>query len=494
MSRFLAVLLSAALLAGCASLSGTGLPAATGTEVAACAAWFEQLDAAVDQHHVRDVEADRIAGFAGLRIDRISASLRDRAAADANAFGAWLARLQELDAEGRAVEIGNLPDSAFPLDGSADAAAARTRASTCSAAWRPALERNAALRSMLIARAEVPDRYASWQRAIGLYPLVRWPFFSGVQRWENEHRAQIERWAAAPPLTQRYVPLRERAALDTARWWRDRPRDALGIPRFTADESTALLAAHAPAFEIETHTAADRFGAPVWREGRASGVDTQTPVVYQRIAAMRYRGRVLLQLVYGLWFPERPAERGFDLLSGALDEVLVRITLAPDDGRPLMVDTIHGCGCYQVFAPSAELRLRNDAPRDVEWAYAPITLPPLKSAERIVVRIAAGTHYVVGIARDDGTAGTPYALRDDGALRRLPLPQGGTRSLFGADGLVAGSQRGERLFYWPMGIASAGAMRQWGHHATAFVGRRHFDDADLIERRFEIPALDSAPP
>jgi hypothetical protein len=37
-----------------------------------------------------------------------------------------------------------------------------------------------------------------------------------------------------------------------------------------------------------------------------------------------------------------------------------------------------------------------------------------------------------------------------------------------------------------MGIDNAGAMRQWGTHATAFIGRRHFDDADLIERRFEI--------
>ena len=25
-------------------------------------------------------------------------------------------------------------------------------------------------------------------------------------------------------------------------------------------------------------------------------------------------------------------------------------------------------------------------------------------------------------------------------------------------------------------------MRQWGRHATAFVGRRHFDDADLLDR------------
>ena len=28
-------------------------------------------------------------------------------------------------------------------------------------------------------------------------------------------------------------------------------------------------------------------------------------------------------------------------------------------------------------------------------------------------------------------------------------------------------------------------MRQWGHHATAFIGRRHFDDADLFENILE---------
>jgi len=74
-------------------------------------------------------------------------------------------------------------------------------------------------------------------------------------------------------------------------------------------------------------------------------------------------------------------------------------------------------------------------------------------------------------------------------LRSLPLPGGGTRSLYGPDGLVAGSERSEREYFWPMGITSAGQMRQWGRHATAFVGKRHFDDADLIELRFaRVPA------
>jgi hypothetical protein len=32
-----------------------------------------------------------------------------------------------------------------------------------------------------------------------------------------------------------------------------------------------------------------------------------------------------------------------------------------------------------------------------------------------------------------------------------------------------------------MGIPSPGAMRQRGLHATAFAGRRHFDDPDLLD-------------
>ena len=75
-----------------------------------------------------------------------------------------------------------------------------------------------------------------------------------------------------------------------------------------------------------------------------------------------------------------------------------------------------------------------------------------------------------------------------GALAWL-LDRGLERSLYGVDGLVAGSERPERDLFWPMGIESAGQMRQWGRHATAFVGRRHFDDADLIERRFDRVAV-----
>jgi len=39
-----------------------------------------------------------------------------------------------------------------------------------------------------------------------------------------------------------------------------------------------------------------------------------------------------------------------------------------------------------------------------------------------------------------------------------------------------------------MGIESAGQLRQWGRHATAFVGRRHFDDPMLLDSYFALSA------
>ena len=485
------VLAISLVLSACANFATPALPFTAALPNPDCARWFAQLDGAIHSAGVRDAEAEPIVGFGGLRIDRIGTALRSRAAGSPAAFEAWLARLQTLESEGRRAEIANLPSAAFPLGGASDASAAMARSQACSAAWRQPLQADPSLRASLLARAEVPDRYAGAQRAAGLYPLLRWPFFAGVEAWQRDHQAQMARWSVAPLDTQRYVPVPEApAAAAPAGPWQ-RPRDALGLPQFGPGEAAALLAAYAPTLAIETRGSFDRFGAPEWRVGSAApAVDTSAPVVYQRLTSTRYRGKWLVQLVYTVWFPERPPRSRFDLLAGALDAVVLRLTLAEDDGRPLLLDTIHACGCYHLFLPGAGLQLRDGAPQHVEWAFVPATLPPTRSGQRLVVTLDSGSHYVMAAALDTGRPGTPYALRPEDELRSLPLPQGGRRSLYGPDSLVPGSERPERFLFWPMGIASAGAMRQWGHHATAFVGRRHFDDPDLIERRFVIPALE----
>jgi hypothetical protein len=444
--RVLCLLAVSLLVAACTA--PTRAPA-TGDD---CASWFGRLDGAVDAAGVRDAQEERIDGYPGLRVDRLGVATRH-----STAFDAWLERAIELDRGARDAEIANLPRGVFPLDGAADAAAARARSDSCRAAWHNRLN-TPAQRQALLDQATVPDSYVTPLRALGLYPIVRVPFLHGVERWQQEHRQTVAAWARSAPPVQRFVP---------------RDDDA-------------------PVFEIEAHdgglAAFDRFGVPTWTAQAAPRVDTTQPVAYQRESRTLYRGQMLTQRVFTLWFPERPPRGWFDLLAGSIDGLVVRLTYAAD-GTPLMVDTIHACGCYHLFFPADGVRLRNDLPAHEEPVFIPTALPQLHAGERLVVRISSAAHYVTAVARDSGRTGMAFTLRDDDELRSLPLPDGGRRSLYDADGFVAGSERGERLLFWPMGIANAGAMRQWGHHATAFIGRRHFDDTDLIERRFSIPDL-----
>ena len=106
----------------------------------------------------------------------------------------------------------------------------------------------------------------------------------------------------------------------------------------------------------------------------------------------------------------------------------------------------------------------------------PSRLSVLKRGQRIALRIESGTFYVTGLRVVDSIAAdaTHYRIRDENSLRSVPMPTGGNRSLYRPDGIVAHSARDERFVLWVTAIDSPGAMRQWGQHATAFVGHRYF--------------------
>jgi hypothetical protein len=487
--RAAASLAALAVAAGCASVGEPLRSNLRSASEQACAAWFQRLDATVDRAGVRDAGAQRIAGFPYLRVDRFLASFRDEVATREDAIATWVGQLAELDRSAREAELSNLPADALAALPADSVAAALARTEQCATALRAVDVADETRRALLRANAQVPDHYSDAKRVIGLYALVREPFRRGVERWQDEARAAFAR-ALAGPVT-RYEPAgapvpaqRIAQIVSTLR------TDALGIPMLDAAAREALWHAFAPALEIETAGAFDRFGALGWQDGRALGVDISRPTVYRRIAFTRIAGHSHIQLVYTLWFPERPRTGAFDLLGGRLDGLIWRVTL-DRQGRPLIFDTIHPCGCYHMFFPTAALEPRPPPEPGIEWAFVPLRLPTLDAGARITVRLAARTHYVVGV-RVDGDAGLEratgersiYAFADEAVLRTLPLATSATGSAFGPDGIVPGTERGERWLFWPMGIAEPGAMRQWGTHATAFVGRRHFDDADLIERRF----------
>ena len=521
------LLASLTVVAGCAGPAATS-PATPLSEAAVCADWYHKLDAVTRQAGVSDGGARRLPGYPFLRSDRFLASFGDEVADNTAAFGAWVGRLAELDRDARDAELSNLPLQFLPLLMTDDAASKKrkqriqTTTRVCARQAVRALLQSAPMatapgRRLLAAQAQVDDDYSESKRALGLYPLTRVPFFAGVQRWQQ---TTAEKFAAkASPdatLVKRYSPASEPVpAAQIAEAYARRNPDALGVPSLSPPDTALLLRAYAPEIHIETRGRYDRFGALQWgadsmlldafeasRPGsaQAPSVLVEQPVTYQRLAYTRYQGQTLLQLVYSVWFPERPRVGGIDLLSGQLDSVVLRLTLAPD-GTPWLYDSIHSCGCYHLFFPTPSAKAlappsagAASVAEPIEWAFVPTTLPALMVGQRMTLHLESGTHYVKGlrlvVEPPDGSP-MPYALLDDAALRTLSASgtlSGVTRSAFWPSGIVPGTERGERLLFWPMGIASPGAMRQWGRQPTAFVGRRHFDDARLLELRFELDA------
>jgi hypothetical protein len=490
------ILLLLALATGCASLDAP-LRAhleAPSARVRDCAGWYEALDQAVDESGVRDAQQQRLAGFPYLRADRSFAALRGRAAQGGPAFIAYVQRLGELDLQARVHEIRNLPrerlDRLPGMTPEVSRALALQRTRECARLLRELDLDQPEARAALLQRVAVADDYSALARFLGLYPITRLAFASGVRRWEDETRASFERQPEDGPPAVRYAPpapsqpmSRQSIAGLLARANFDPLRQVQLSERELAD----LAAVYAPSFEIAIAGDYDRFGRLRWRRGAAMPeVDAAQLAVYVHPAYTHYGETLLLQLVYTLWFPERPPSGAVDLLAGRLDGIVWRVTLAPD-GEPLLYDSIHPCGCYHLFFPTPRARPRPAPDPLEEWAFVPHRLRRVAEGERPVVRLASATHYIEGVSLVRGADSlTRYVFHPYDELRSLPRLTGDSRSLFGPDGLVPGTERLERWLFWPMGVPSAGAMRQWGRHATAFVGRRHFDDADLVQRRFDL--------
>jgi len=479
------VLLLACVLLGACAAADPYRAAPVAAQLAArdaagdCARRFAMLDTAIDALGVRDAAAVRVPGFPFVRVDRVHAALATELddARDAARVRAWLDGVVALDAQARRIEVANaaLPAAA---GGDLDALA------HCRALLVGALDgaRDGAKLTALRAAATVPDDYSDALRALGLYPLTRLAFAAGIRRWHEDTLAvfnQPEDALARRGVRRIYGPRAAAAAVKPL------ARDALGVPRADAATLAALLQRHAPVWDIDTASDDDRIGALVWQGAPAAlAVDVAQPTVDAQVAYTRLAGRWQLQLVYTAWFAARPPQSRFDALAGPFDGVVWRVTL--DDAlEPLVYDAIHPCGCYHLFFPTSRLAARPVEPSLDEGLFAPQTAPALRPGQRLRLRIESRTHYLQRVAvAGEAAPDLVYGLRDADTLRSLPLPGGGTRSAFDRDGLLPGSERLERAFFWPMGIASAGQMRQWGRHATAFVGRRHFDDPALFDRYF----------
>lgn len=479
------VIVCAVSLASCASM-----PSETATPLETCQDLIRRVDQRVADRHMTDAEAARVEGFPYLRTNRFLASFRAELVAQPNSapvWEDWIERMRALDRTAREIELRNL--GAANIEDTVEA---------CATSMLDADLEDPNFAARVAEKVRVPTHYDDGVRALGLYPLTQLGVALGFENWKAENlpsfkldpeiwQASEQRYSVDKPADMTLITQQDVAALiDLA------SNNALGIPDLEGSVLESIARLYAPVFAVESNSGADQIGKPVWDEAGQPTTDPQDPLLYIRLSHTRFDGEVLPQLVYSIWFPARPRTGPLDILGGAMDGLYWRVTL-DRKGEPLIYDTFHACGCYHLFFPAEEVRRVHVAEDDDlrEEPLVPIVAPVLKTGERLVVHVAGTSHYVRGLSTtaEDGHAislrpvdemeGPSYGLRS------VESGGGQYKSIYEPDGLMAGTARLERFLLWPMGISSPGAMRQWGTHATAFVGERHADDPFLFEQAFE---------
>jgi hypothetical protein len=484
LQRILALILAALLLAGCAIIPAPTRSVRIGESgrLGACAEFFEFLDSRASVSQALDSSTFRVEGYPYLRTNRFLASFSSNAVADRAAFDAWVDRMQALDQEARRHEIANLRTTAGPAN---DQGGLNAEVVSCGdllkAADFQSSEQQAALRKTVA----VPDEYLALPRVLGLYPLTSLFVSRGVSNWHAEAR---KAFSTEPPVGWRsihYLPENNAAPQNAGQIIATAKRDALEIPNYSSNELEALFRMYAPVWEVQIGAEYDRIGAPVWTSRGELDIDTRQPQTYTLLSFTRFDREVLTQLNYIIWFPARPKDHSLDIYGGRLDGLNYRVTLDPN-GEPLLYETIHNCGCYYNAHPTRKLAVRDK----IDYAEPPLILKapePTPSEGRLTVAMESRTHYVRHLYPTDirpHSETVVYSLADYDELRSLPDTKGGRRSMFDPDSLAPGSERLERFILWPTGVVSPGAMRQWGRHAVAFVGERHFDDPFFMDTMF----------
>lgn len=443
-----------------------------------CNQWIQRLDRTATTN---DAQYSRVMKQPWLRTDRYLASFAEEPMAD-HVLHYWFQQLLENGKEGFTNEVLAIPNFGKGLDVDRleeciDIVARQFFAAEFQPLWQ-AEDNDDSL------RVAVKDHYSGLKRALGLYPIIKGAALKGILGYQQETKDSIAsfdpalmgdlktyRFPQSQKLSQVEVAELLKAAYD---------RSPLDTPRLDAVDLALLFERHAPELAVDQQHEDDQIGAiSVSVDGEYS-VQTNQPLVYTYPSYTRFRGENLLQLNYGFWFPSRPSD---DVYGGFLDGIIWRVTL-DKKGEVLLYDSIHQCGCYhKYFVPQdrqAELK---------EQVWDGRVEPPMvfyiqDPSPRARLYINSIEHYILKVTAGMPTAtATQYQLAAYNDLTRLQTSSG-YKSLFGDDGLVADSSRTERFYFWPLGIKSAGAMRQKGTHAIAFIGRQHFDDVDLLEQVF----------
>lgn len=226
-----------------------------------------------------------------------------------------------------------------------------------------------------------------------------------------------------------------------------------------------LAARFCPVFVVQSDRPENLIGRVKAVKGKGEkaeiAVDTNDPAVYFEEKSVIVGGKNFTNLVYRVHFPNTPYSLvPFILTAGKNPGIMLIVTLN-EARKPILVTTVHTCGCYAAVIPTTNLDpkfLPEGHPQGFQKVYGE-RLPAMldfKSADaRLVAVLRPGVHRLMELtvagaselAGDGAGAGKsmkPVAMKllpMDG-LRRLALPDGGTMSFFHDMGILRGHVKG----------------------------------------------------
>lgn len=237
-------------------------------------------------------------------------------------------------------------------------------------------------------------------------------------------------------------------------------------------QNSSLLEKYAPAFILEdTAKSYNRIGTAAVRANSDGApdvyIDPLQPTIYAMTQKFEDQGRVYTNLIYRVHFEKIP----FKHLTAGRNVGLIIILTINQNEQPLLLTTVHTCGCYLAVIPTADLA-EEAYPKNWDVNGQKIygeRLPglieiPLSMHDpyRFVFWIRAGTHRVMNVTRLPAQEIIAHpnfvaaALQPMAALRTLPFMDSKI-SFFETEGARKGYVRNsykplERLFmsWWAM--------------------------------------------
>ncbi len=278
---------------------------------------------------------------------------------------------------------------------------------------------------------------------------------------------------------------------------------------YVVNDQTSDFYRFAPVFIAEqTDHAFNRIGKPQARLDDHGDeelyVDASQPFVYvDRQNFTTANGRYT-NLIYRIHFEKTPFSLlPFHITAGNNNGLLTVVTLDANN-RPLLITTVHTCGCFLAIVPTSELPITaypEGWESDSQWIYG-MTLPgqlqlpePLDESMRVAIYLKSETHRVMDIqlqSMDEITQHSPIkTLNIAPATDLMTLPLSGNRntSFFETQGNRKGYVKGshkplERLLvsWWALdwrvgedkafgdksetGTVFYTSLKPWNRHAS----------------------------